>query len=214
MFKFAPQISCRNLVDDFTTLLSSVPCPGQDFKTGSEHRADEQGSSEQETSVSCAMCLRDPFLCCHYLTHLLKKGATTCPMFASLHYRLGSKVQSLYSHCLNTAMCFTTSTGTMDGRVASRKQLSFQELCWWILCSQWADLPGFMLNPVSVVQDFACLITAVWLCGSAETVKKVCYYDASQCPLSMSWIRVLSIAVHIFKAQHQLYYENSCDEAM
>lgn len=66
VFKFATLIYCRNLVDDFTALLSSIPCPGQDFKTGGGHCAGDQGSSGQETSVSCAMCLRDSFLCCHY----------------------------------------------------------------------------------------------------------------------------------------------------
>lgn len=68
MFKFVIQISCRNLVDEFIALLSSVPCPGQGFKTGSGHCADDQDSSEQGSSVSCAMYLGESFLCCHYPT--------------------------------------------------------------------------------------------------------------------------------------------------
>lgn len=39
--------------------------------------------------VQCAS--ETPSSAATILTHLLKKGATICPIFASLHYRLGSK---------------------------------------------------------------------------------------------------------------------------
>lgn len=43
---------------------------------------------QQEPSVSCQRASESPSCAATILIYLLKKGATTCPIFASDHYRL------------------------------------------------------------------------------------------------------------------------------
>lgn len=91
MFQFATQISCRNLVDDFSSLVSSVPCPRQGFETDSGYCAGDRAAVSRKPPYPVQCTSETPSSAATILTHLLKKGATICPIFASLHYRLGGK---------------------------------------------------------------------------------------------------------------------------
>lgn len=91
MFKFATQISCRNFVDDFTALLSSVPVQDRASKLAVDIVLMTTAALSRRPLYPLQCASETPSSAATILTHLLKKGATICPIFASLHYRLGGK---------------------------------------------------------------------------------------------------------------------------
>lgn len=87
-------MQCSSLPHKFLVeiaLLISAPCPGQGFKTGSGHCAGDRTALSRKPLYPEQCASETPSSAATILTHLLKKGATICPIFASLHCRLAGE---------------------------------------------------------------------------------------------------------------------------